>query len=275
MSTNDDGKKYDVFISYRRKTGANDARLLEQALKARRLKVFFDYNSIRDGQFDERIFAAIEEAPVFVMMMSAGALDTCVQEDDWVRIELEHALKLEKKIVSVKPSDQEFSFPDNLPESLRRIRFVQITEINKGALFDASIDSIVQERFPAAIRPRKDDNSFVQLIDDAYSAIVEFRDVIKNARQQEIDQKTTALIDCFQNIYLFHEKNMFLKSRAVDDSRIICDKFNVFVGLYNKFIGYPGAERMSPEAQQYALKAENALRDLVVFMLSAKNNVNE
>ena len=27
--------QYDVFISYRRETGANDARLLQQALKAR------------------------------------------------------------------------------------------------------------------------------------------------------------------------------------------------------------------------------------------------
>ena len=99
---------YDVFISYRRKTGANDARLLEQALKARKFKVFFDYNSIRDGRFDERIYAAIEEAPVFILVMSSGSLDSCVQQDDWVRIELEYALKLVKKIISVAPSDQEW-----------------------------------------------------------------------------------------------------------------------------------------------------------------------
>ena len=54
---------YDVFISYRRITGANDARLLQQALKARGYEVFFDYDSLRDGQFDKRIFAAIDEAP--------------------------------------------------------------------------------------------------------------------------------------------------------------------------------------------------------------------
>ena len=60
--------KYDVFISYRRKTGADDARLLQQALRARGYEVFFDYESLRDGKFDERIFAAIDEAPVFILM---------------------------------------------------------------------------------------------------------------------------------------------------------------------------------------------------------------
>ena len=48
--------QYDVFISYRRETGANDARLLQQALKARGYTVFFDYDSLRDGKFDKKIF---------------------------------------------------------------------------------------------------------------------------------------------------------------------------------------------------------------------------
>lgn len=36
--------KYDVFISYRRSTGADDARLLQQALKARGSSAFFNYD---------------------------------------------------------------------------------------------------------------------------------------------------------------------------------------------------------------------------------------
>ena len=39
-------KQYDVFISYHRATGADDARLLQQALKARGYNVFFDYDSL-------------------------------------------------------------------------------------------------------------------------------------------------------------------------------------------------------------------------------------
>ena len=271
MST-DNNQKYDIFISYRRVTGANDARLLEQALKARRFKVFFDYNSIRDGHFDERIYTAIEEAPVFILVLSAGALDTCVQEDDWVRIELEHALKHGKKIIPVKPSDQECSFPDNLPESLQRLKFEQFSEINKGALFEASIDKIIQDRFPADIRPGENgiDGDFVRLIDEAYNAIVEFRLAFKKAQQQEWDEKTAALTNCFQNIYWFYEKNMFLDSRIAENAKTICDKYNAFVNLFGKFFSYHGEERLSPEAQQYAREAENAMRDLVAFMFLAK-----
>ena len=273
MRINKEGQ-YDIFISYRRKTGANDARLLEQALKARKFRVFFDFNSIRDGHFDERIFTAIEEASVFILVMTSETLDACVREDDWVRIELEHALKLGKKIVPVKPSDQDCSFPDNLPESLKRLRFEQISEINKGALFETSIDQIIQDRFPVAIRPMGNDDGFVQLIDNAYCAIVDFKDAVRNARQQEFDQKNAALTICFQKIYSFYEKNMFLNGRCAEDAKIICDKYNAFVILFGKFFSYPGKERLSPEAQQYARKAENALKDLVFFMHSVKKRMN-
>ena len=271
----DNEKKYDVFISYRRKTGVNDARLLEQALKARNFKVFFDYNSIRDGHFDERIYTAIEEAPIFLLVLSSGALDSCVREGDWVRIELEHALKHGKKIIPVKPSDQECSFPDNLPDFLQQLKFEQFSGIDKGALFEASIDKIIHDRFPADMRPVESgsESVFVKLIDDTYSAIVEFRNVVKHALQEEIVEKTEKMSRCFENMFLFYEKNMFSNSKLADDAKQICEKYNVFVGLYNKFFSYPGEKRMSEEAQEYAFKAENAMRDLVSFMFSAKNSV--
>lgn len=152
MGRDSDGRKYDVFISYRRATGQMVALVLEQALEARGFKVFFDFNSIRDGQFNERIFAAIEEASVIVLIMSESALDLCVQKDDWVRAELEHALKFGKKIVPVAPLGQKKSFPDNLPESLKNLRETQISDIDMGSLFKPSIDQLIRDRFPADIR---------------------------------------------------------------------------------------------------------------------------
>ncbi len=143
---------YDVFISYRRKTGADDARLLQQALKARGYNVFFDYESLRDGKFDERIFAAIEEAPVFILMLSEGALDNCVNENDWVRIEIEHALEKKRKIIPVAQSPQTWHYPDNFPGKLTLVMCEQISELNKFALFEESIDALVRDRFPSALK---------------------------------------------------------------------------------------------------------------------------
>lgn len=77
---------YDVFISYRRETGVDDARLLQQALKARGYEVFFDFfNPMRDGNFMEKTFKAINEAPVFILMLTEGALNRCDRKEDWVR----------------------------------------------------------------------------------------------------------------------------------------------------------------------------------------------
>lgn len=147
-------KQYDVFISYHRATGADDARLLQQALKARGYNVFFDYDSLRDGKFDDRIFAAIEEAPVFILMLSEGALDNCDKENDWVRLEIEHAIKHGCKLIPVAQVPQLWRFPVNLPGGIQPIADEQISEFNKAALFEESIDRIVGDRFPSEMQTK-------------------------------------------------------------------------------------------------------------------------
>lgn len=146
---------YDVFISYRRNTGADDARLLQQALKARGFEVFFDYDSLRDGKFDDGILEAIDAAPVFVMLLSEGSLDRCAEEGDWVRAEIERALAKGGRIIPVAPSSQRWSFPDNLPASLRSIPSQQVSTMDKASLFEESIDKIVEDRFPADLKRKQ------------------------------------------------------------------------------------------------------------------------
>ena len=147
---------YDVFISYRRETGLDDARLLQQALKARGYKVFFDYDSVRDGKFDEKIYEAIAEAPVFILMLTSGALDRCKEKGDWVREEIETAFAKKRCMVSVVPSNHVWVFPQTLPESLEPVRTIQVSDLHKGSLFEESIDKLVKERFPAQLqRPRQ------------------------------------------------------------------------------------------------------------------------
>ena len=145
---------YDVFISYRRKTGVNDARLLQQALRVRGYNVFFDFDSLRDGKFNARILHAIDEAKVFILMLTDGSLDQCLDEGDWVRLEIAHAIKAGKKIVPIKPSDQFFEFPVVLPHEMESIRNEQFSELNKGALFEESVNKIIRDRFPSDIKSK-------------------------------------------------------------------------------------------------------------------------
>lgn len=141
-------KSYDIFISYRRKGGMGDARLLQQALKSRGYNVFFDYDSLRDGQFNEKIFDAIKTAPIFLLMLSKGALDNCVEKEDWVRMEIAYAIKCGCKIIPIALQPDCWTFPANLPDDIIVIKNEQISEFNKTALFEESIDRIIEDRFP-------------------------------------------------------------------------------------------------------------------------------
>ena len=143
---------YDVFISYRRATGVDDARLLQQALKARGYKVFFDYDSLRNGKFDEKIFLAIDEAPVFVLMMTESSLDKCSIEGDWVRLEIERALAGNKPILPIAPSSQKWSWPADLPDNIKSITTEQVSKLDKEQLFDESIDRFIIDRFPESLQ---------------------------------------------------------------------------------------------------------------------------
>ena len=77
--------QYDVFISYRRVGGKEYARLLKPELEKRGFEVFLDFDELSDGVFDQRIKDAISASPVFLLILSRGALDRCVNEGDWVR----------------------------------------------------------------------------------------------------------------------------------------------------------------------------------------------
>lgn len=145
----DDAPTYDVFISYRRDGGRDAARLLYKELVGRGMKCFFDFNSLRSGKFDEKIFDAIRGCRHFVLMVTDGAFERCVNDEDWVKTEIEFALSNKKDIIPVAPSDHQQCFPSELPESMSELRRCEISELNMGKLFERSVDQIIEDRFDA------------------------------------------------------------------------------------------------------------------------------
>lgn len=144
--------KYDLFISYRRDGGVDYARMIFLELKGRGYNAFFDYNSLRDGKFNEGIFKAIEECRYFILVLSSGSLDRCMSEDDWVRHEIEYALSENKVIIPVCPSGCMRGFPAKMPESFEPLRNLQISMLQMDDLFEKSFDKIVEDRFDAEFR---------------------------------------------------------------------------------------------------------------------------
>ncbi|MBR5273165.1 MAG: toll/interleukin-1 receptor domain-containing protein [Clostridia bacterium] len=83
--------KFDAFISYRRKNGFEMARLIRDHLHNQGLKCYLDTEENRNGDFGEHLVEAIHNSSNFILVLPKDALKRCINEDDWVRREVEAA----------------------------------------------------------------------------------------------------------------------------------------------------------------------------------------
>lgn len=143
---------YDIFISSRPGNGKEVARLLKESLAGKGYNVFLDLDEQNDGS---QIFKAIDEAPVFIIVLTEHVLDRCFDEDDWIRKEVEYALSKGKQVVPVDPDKQFHSFPEGIPESIRSgLGQHQISILDTEHLFTESLDKIDRNRIRPIIRKK-------------------------------------------------------------------------------------------------------------------------
>ncbi len=131
----------DVFISYRRDGGEYTAKIIRDRLTELGYNVFFDVETLRNGDFNTMLYTEIDECRDFILILSPGALDRCVNDDDWVRREVEYALSRNKNIVPVLLRG--FTFPETLPPSLQPLVYKNGIEAN-SQFFDAFIQKLQQ-----------------------------------------------------------------------------------------------------------------------------------
>lgn len=147
--------KYDIFISYRRDGGAQYARILQLMLTQRGYKVFLDYDELTDGIFSDHIKAAIKDAPVFMLVLSNGALKRCVNEDDWVRREILLAVQHNKHFVPVNPDNKFDGVPAGIPQEIATVAGShQQSEIGFGQTLGVTIDLMIKNRLVPKIGSR-------------------------------------------------------------------------------------------------------------------------
>jgi len=114
-------RSYDAFVSYRRDTGSEVARLVRLALIAHGYRVFLDVDDLPGGPFDDRLLVSIENSRGFVAVLAPGTLDRIGAPGDWLRKEIRHALHRQRNIVPLMMP--EFSYPDpvELPTEIRSL----------------------------------------------------------------------------------------------------------------------------------------------------------
>ena len=140
-------QKYDVFISYRRKGGLEYARCICYYLRCKGVRCFFDLEEINGGKFDAAIYEALRRSKYFLLLLTEGSLDRCVEDGDWVRLEIEYAVK-HVEIVPVIVGGNEFKFPDGLPALFHEIETIQQATVDKGQHFERDIDDLLLKRMP-------------------------------------------------------------------------------------------------------------------------------
>lgn len=134
----------DAFISYRREGGYLMAQLLRSALKDKGVYCYLDLEEDRSGQFDERLLDAIRDSSNFILILTKGTLDRCVNKDDWVRREIVEAVASDKNIIPVMYPD--FVWPKELNECFPKE--VLILEKKQGVILrqeylQATIEKII------------------------------------------------------------------------------------------------------------------------------------
>lgn len=130
-----------IFISYRRDGGEVMAQLLYDRLVTKGFSVFYDIESLKSGPFDTKLFQEIEAADYVLVILPPQGLDRCRYEEDWVRQEIRHALRLGKPIVPVMMRG--FEFPASLPDDIAGISRCNGVRFDDMNYLDAKVNKII------------------------------------------------------------------------------------------------------------------------------------
>jgi Tol biopolymer transport system component len=132
-----------VFISYRRKTWPFTHRLAESLRKQIRGKVFVDFDSVDESDFEQSILRNLRESDAFLLVVSKETFDPerIHQENDWVRREIAEALRLDLPIVLALVEGRPPPKSDALPEDIRAVVVRQGIEFYPR-FFDAGVKEL-------------------------------------------------------------------------------------------------------------------------------------
>lgn len=150
-----------VFISYRREGGYALARLVYECLQKVGIHAFLDLEELRAGPFNEKLYSAIESCDNFVLILPVGALERCVNENDWLRLEVEHAILHKKNIIPVMVKG--FEFPTNLPPSMQVLPFFNGVQASRE-YFDASMKKLIS--MLKNVKPKEGKSIDAERVDD-------------------------------------------------------------------------------------------------------------
>lgn len=141
--------KYDIFISYKRKSLAT-ANNLYYRLTTRGYFTFFDLEEMRRDNFNTQLLQYIENAKDIFVILEEGALDGCKLDDwekkDWFCHEIAYALEKKKNIIPMMIGGFEMPPEDFFPEKLKEFHLKNGPEFNYS-FFEAYLDKLIEKGY--------------------------------------------------------------------------------------------------------------------------------
>jgi TIR domain len=132
-----------VFISYRR-CNVSWALAIFQNLRHNDFDVFFDFKGIASGDFERVIMENIRVRAHFLVLLAPSALKQRSEPEDWLRKEIEEAMRLERNIVPLLLDGFDFSAPENsgqLTGPLAKLKKYNALRVH-GDYFDEAMDRL-------------------------------------------------------------------------------------------------------------------------------------
>jgi formylglycine-generating enzyme required for sulfatase activity len=145
-----------VFISYRRSTSQELARSIFMHLKYNGYDAFFDVNTMDNGAFDDIILNQIGARTHFISIISKGAFERCANDGDWVRREIEEAMRLGRNVVPILWEGCDFAhetnfLPDHIRDDFRRLSGLPLNHF----YFDSGMDILTTRFLKSPTHPVK------------------------------------------------------------------------------------------------------------------------
>lgn len=114
-------KKYKAFISYRRNTGSEIARIIYEGLKNRRLKTFLDVDHSKPGPFPKALEMSVKDSYTLLAIICPGDLNDRGNEEDYYFKEIECAIQEGICVIPILSNGFTFENNDLTPDTLKEL----------------------------------------------------------------------------------------------------------------------------------------------------------
>ena len=173
-----------VFISYRRNDTSCEAGRIFDYLENHfgESNIFIDFSSIKSGvNFKEEIVSSIHKCNVFLIVIGDKWIgeknDKSLRindKDDYVRIEIENAFKINTPVIPVLIDKATIPNSDALPSSIKNVSAINACNVRLDSDFSEDMKKLTSRLEELGVEPVKNKKDYVKIED-----VVSFLDDLK------------------------------------------------------------------------------------------------